>query len=151
MPTDGNIGHDDDLRTLVGQRTRELVDMQTGEVIRVEQVTKTSPGSKQFWKVYLTEFAKVLKGFEGRQLAVALHVLMNTNQTSNLFFGTYSEIMREVEVSRQTVATTFGKLQRRRFLRKVKGGVWMVNPDVIMKGNDNKRHLLLRRFAELGD
>lgn len=151
MPTCKRPGCDEDWETLTGQRSRELIDTQTGEVIRVEQVTRVGPGSKQFWKVYLPELLKVIEGFEGKQLAVLAHVLGNTNQGSNLFFGTYPEVMRNVNVSRQTVATTFGKLQRRSFLRKVQGGVWMVNPDVIMKGNDNKRLMLLRRFAELGD
>ena len=46
--------------TLVGQRTRKLVDQETGEVMQVNQVTKLVYGSKNFWKLYMREFIAVL-------------------------------------------------------------------------------------------
>lgn len=46
--------------TLAGQRTRKLVDQETGEVMQVNQVTKLVYGSKNFWKLYMREFIAVL-------------------------------------------------------------------------------------------
>ena len=46
--------------TLAGQRTRKLVDQETGEVMQVNQVTKLAYGSKNFWKLYMREFIAVL-------------------------------------------------------------------------------------------
>lgn len=132
--------------TLLGRQTRELMDLQTGEVIQVEQVTKTIPGGKQFWKVYMTDFLEVLEGFECRQLEVLAHIIRNTNPTNNLYFGTYSEISQTVGVCRQTIASLMRRLQRQGFVKKVRGGVWMVNPNVLMKGSDRKRHMLLDRY-----
>ena len=46
-------------QTLVGQRKRELVDTQTGEIIWVDQITKRTYGTKNFWKCYLMDFLTV--------------------------------------------------------------------------------------------
>lgn len=134
-----------------GTRRRTLVDMESGEVVEVEQVTRGTCGGRQFWKAYLPRLLDVIDGLEGRQVTVLAHVLRNTNPSTNLFLGTYQEIMDGTHVCRQTVAETMGRLKERGFARKVGNGVWMVNPDVIMKGNDNKRTFLLSRFRELGD
>ena len=40
-------------QTLIGQQKRELVDRQTGEIIWVDQITKRTYGTKNFWKCYL--------------------------------------------------------------------------------------------------
>ena len=38
------------------------------------------------------------------------------------------------------------KLQANNFIKKVQNGVWFVNPNIIMKGNDHKRQILLSYF-----
>ena len=38
------------------------------------------------------------------------------------------------------------KLQVNNFIKKVQNGVWFVNPNIIMKGNDHKRQILLSYF-----
>ncbi|MRD40216.1 replication protein, partial [Bacillus thuringiensis] len=44
----------------MGERKRELIDTQTGEVIHVDQITKRAYGAKNFWKMYLMDFLTVL-------------------------------------------------------------------------------------------
>ena len=38
------------------------------------------------------------------------------------------------------------KLQAHGFVKKVQNGLWFVNPNVLMKGNDQKRQILLSYF-----
>ncbi len=38
------------------------------------------------------------------------------------------------------------KLQVNNFIKKVQNGVWLVNPNILMKGNDNKRKILLSYY-----
>lgn len=38
------------------------------------------------------------------------------------------------------------KLQANNFIKKVQNGVWLVNPNILMKGNDNKRQILLSYY-----
>ena len=38
------------------------------------------------------------------------------------------------------------KLQVNNFIKKVQNGVWLVNPNILMKGNDTKRQILLSYY-----
>ena len=38
------------------------------------------------------------------------------------------------------------KLQENNFIKKVQNGVWLVNPNILMKGNDTKRQILLSYY-----
>lgn len=38
------------------------------------------------------------------------------------------------------------KLQKNNFIKKVQNGVWLVNPNILMKGNDTKRQILLSYY-----
>lgn len=40
------------------------------------------------------------------------------------------------------------KLQENNFITKVQNGVWRVNPNILMKGNDTKRQILLSYYEE---
>ena len=38
------------------------------------------------------------------------------------------------------------KLQDNHFIKRVQNGLWLVNPDILMKGDDHKRQILLSYF-----
>jgi firmicute plasmid replication protein len=134
-------------QTLVGQKKRELVDRETGEVIWVDQITKRTYGTKNFWKCYLMDFLTVLGIIDSKQLDVFIYIVENTQQANNTFIGTYAKIAKDVGVCRQTIATIMKKLQENNFIKKVQNGVWLVNPNILMKGNDTKRQILLSYYA----
>lgn len=133
-------------QTLIGERKRTLVDTETGEEILVDQITKRSYGTKNFWKCYLMDFLAVLGIIDSKQLDIFVYIVENTNQTNNTFIGTYSKISKDVGASRQTIATIMKKLQVNHFIKKVQNGVWLVNPNILMKGNDRKRQILLSYY-----
>lgn len=133
-------------QTLVGEQKRTLVDQDTGEVILVDQITKRVYGTKQFWKVYLMDFLAVLGILDSKQLDIFIYIVENTNQTTNLFIGTYAKIAKDLGVSQPTIAKIIKKLQDNQFIRKVQNGVWLVNPNILMKGNDTKRQVLLSYY-----
>ena len=133
-------------QTLVGQKKRELVDRETGEVIWVDQITKRTYGTKNFWKCYLMDFLTVLGIIDSKQLDVFIYIVENTQQANNTFIGTYAKIAKDVGVCRQTIATIMKKLQENNFIKKVQNGVWLVNPNVLMKGTDTKRQILLSYY-----
>lgn len=144
-----DIKYQEDSSTLVGKRKRELVDKDTGEIMEVEQITKLVYGSKNFWKCYLKEFLAVLKELNDRQFKVFIYIVGHIRPSDNLFIGTYGNIIKGVGCCRQTVATTMKKLQEFDFIKKVHIGVWIINPDIIMKGNDRKRHKLLSDYSNV--
>lgn len=144
-----DIQYLEDSATLVGKRKRELVDTDTGEIMKVEQITKLVYGSKNFWKCYLKEFLAILKELNDKQFKVFVYIVEHTRPSDNLFIGTYDNIIKGVGCCRQTVATTMTKLQKSGFIKKVHIGVWIINPDVIMKGNDHKRQMLLSDYRNV--
>lgn len=143
---DKNMNYIADTQTLVGNQKRHLVDVASGEEIFVDQITKRIYGSKNFWKCYLMDFLMVLGIIDSKQLDVFVFIVENTNQANNTFLGTYKHIAKEVGVSEPTIAKTMKKLQENNFIRKIQNGAWLVNPNILMKGNDHKRQILLSYY-----
>lgn len=141
-----DLTYNQDTQTLIGSRKRELVDVQTGEQIFVDQITKRVYGTKNFWKVYLMDFLTVLGIIDSKQLDVFIYLVENTNQSNNTFLGTYDKIAKDVGVSRPTIAKIMKKLQDHGFIRRLQAGAWLVNPNILMKGNDTKRQILLSYY-----
>ncbi|HDR7495267.1 replication/maintenance protein RepL [Bacillus paranthracis] len=145
---DENLEYHADTQTLIGERKRELIDTQTGEVIHVDQITKRAYGAKNFWKMYLMDFLSVLGIIDSKQLDIFIYIAENTNQSNNLFIGTYKQISKDVGVSEPTIAKLMKKLQENNFIKKKQNGVYLVNPNIMMKGNDTKRQILLNYYEE---
>ena len=135
-----------DSQILIGTRRRNLLDPLTGEEVIVDQISKRTYGSKSFWKMYLMDFLTILGIIDSKQLDVFIYIVENTNQASNLFIGTYKKISKDTNVSEPTIAKIMKKLQEHNFVKKVQNGVWFVNPNLLMKGNDHKRQILLSYY-----
>lgn len=143
---DKNLEYIQDTQTLVGSRKRELIDVQTGEQIFVDQITKRVYGSKNFWKCYLMDFLTILGIIDSKQLDIFIFIVENTNQSNNTFLGTYKHISKQTGCSSRTIAKIMKKLQENNFIRKIQNGAWLVNPNILMKGNDTKRQILLSYY-----
>lgn len=135
-------------QTLIGSQRKRLIDEDTGERIEVEQITKRALGQKQFWKIYLMDFLQVLGGFEYKQLDVLIYILEHTEAANNTFIGTYRSLEKNVGVSYDTVRRTITLLQGKGFLKKVSNGVYQVSPNIMMKGTEHKKSLLLNYFED---
>lgn len=147
MDYDKNLEYIASTQTLVGQRRRCLTDNDTGEQIVVDQVTKRIYGSKNFWKCYLMDFLAILGVFDNKQVDIFIYVVENTNSANNLFIGTYKKIAKDTNSSEPTISKIMKKLQANGFIKKVQNGIWLVNPNILMKGNDHKRQILLSYYA----
>lgn len=133
-------------QTLIGSRKKGYIDMETGEQIWVDQISKRTYGTKNFWKCYLMDFLSVLGIIDNKQLDVFIFIVENTQQATNTFIGTYKHIAKNVGVSEPTIAKIMKKLQANNFVKKLQNGVWLVNPNILMKGNDTKRQILLTYY-----
>lgn len=135
-------------QTLIGSRRRCLVDKDTGEVIEVTQITKRRYGQKNFWKCYLMDFLSILGVFDSKQVDVFIYIVENTNASTNVFLGTYRHISENTGVSQPTISSIMKKLQQHGFIKKIQNGAWFVNPDILMKGSDQKKEILLRYYND---
>ena len=135
-----------DKQTLIGIQRKELIDKYTGEEVVVDQITKRVYGTKQFWKVYLMDFLMVLGIIDSRQVDVFIYVVENTDRNTNMFIGTYKKISADLKVSESTIARIFTKLKDKNFIKKMQNGIWLVNPNILMRGDDTKRQILLSYY-----
>ncbi len=143
---DKSMEYISDTQTLIGSKKRSLTDNETGEIILVDQVTKRVYGTRQFWKCYLMDFLTVLGIIDNKQVDIFIYIVENTNQSTNLFIGTYKKIAEDVGASSATISKIMKKLQTNNFIKRVQNGVWLVNPNILMKGNDSKRQILLSYY-----
>lgn len=143
---DKSLEYNGDTQTLVGTQKRKLIDEDTGERILVDQITKRVYGTKQFWKCYLMDFLTVLGIIDNKQVDIFIYIVENTDQSNNLFIGTYKKIAEDVGASSATIARIMKKLQENNFIKRVQNGLWLVNPNILMKGNDTKRQILLSYY-----
>lgn len=133
-------------QTLIGSKRRNIMDVDTGEMMTVDQITKRVYGTKNFWKCYLMDFLTVLGVMDSKQVDIFIYIVENTNQSNNIFLGTYDKIANDVGVSRPTIARIMKKLQENNFVKRIQNGAWLVNPNILMKGNDSKRQILLSYY-----
>ena len=92
------------------------------------------------------DFLAVLGIIDSKQLDVFIYIAQNTQPSQNMFFGTYDDISKAINVSRPTIAKIMKKLQDNNFLRPYHRGVWRVNPNILMKGDEQKRQILLSYY-----
>lgn len=137
-----------DTQTLLGKKPKIYIDEETGEKIEAEQITKRAYGQKHFWKVYLADFLQILGLAESKQIDVLIYILENTEQANNTFVGTYKKIAKGAKASEPTIAKIMKKLQEKGFINKIQNGVWQVSPEIMMKGNENKKSIILNYYND---
>lgn len=136
-------------------KRRKFQDIETGEIIELDETYKMAFGIKQFWKIYLADFLSILGLVaDNQQINVLIYILENVNQTNNIFIGTYEKISENTGISRSTVARIIKKLKNVKYkndvmMRKIQNGVWMVSPHLLIKGGENKRKSLMITWQEV--
>jgi len=125
-----------------------LVNETTGEVMNVKTITKNYASNEDFVKMFLGDFLMMLGICDSTQLKILIYVLKNTNLSDNLFYKTYRVMEKEIDTTAKTIAKVMLRLQEKGFIRKIKGGVWMLNPEVMYRGSENKKNLLIRYVKE---
>lgn len=118
------------------------INTSTGEVCDVYIEKEVS--SQNFWKIWLGDILTVLGIISNsKQLDVVLYVMENIRPSDNFFIGSYDKIATGAGVSKRTVLRVMQKLLETEFLKKVQNGVYAVNAKYMIKGNENKRRMII--------
>lgn len=141
-----DLTYQQDTQTLIGEKKRTLCDIETNEIIEVNQITKRIYGQKAFWKVYLTDFMNVLGILDSKQLDILIYIAENTQPSTNTFLGTYKQIAKDVGCSQPTIAKVLKKLKEKGFIKSIQTGAYIVNPNILMKGDPTKQQILLQYY-----
>ena len=143
------IQYDGNKQEFTGSEIIQFQNLETGEIEDVQRIFKKPHGQKAFWKVYLMDFLSILGIIESKQLDVLIYILEHTKPSDNLFIGTQVKISEKTKVSHQTVSTIMKKLQRHGLIRKVQNGVWFISPQIMLKGDERKKNILISYEKQL--
>lgn len=130
-------------------RTKRYIDEDGNEGTQTEVYKKTY-GGKHFWRVWLGDLLYTLGLINNsKQLDVVFYVLDNTDPANNLYIGTIRKTVEETGISYGTVATIFKKMQGVDMIVKQGNGVYKVKPNLLMKGDDNKKQRLVIEYEKI--
>jgi len=129
--------------------TQTLLNPNTGELIETTIIEKNIEQDFNFFKVWLLDLLNILELIGTKKMKVVNYILDNLDVKNNLFIGTHEEISKKLSVSRVVVSQTFKTLQESNFLIKKQNGVYMINPEILVKGKTGKRLNLLIKYNEI--
>ncbi len=129
--------------------TQKLINPETGEVVETVVVEKNVEQDFNFFKVWLLDLLGVLEVVGTKKMKVVNYILENMNTQENLFIGTHQEISKKLNISRPIVSQTFKLLIDSGLLIKRNNAVYMINPNILVKGSTGKRINLLIKYEEI--
>ena len=133
-------------QTIIG--TQRYINADTGEILETTVIEKEVDRDFNFHKIWLNDLMSVLNLIGGKKLDILKYLLSEMRTQDNTISVTYTKIQEKLNTSRKTIAETMKILQEANFITKVQNGLYMVNPDVIVKGNGKKRDALMIKYVE---
>lgn len=144
-----NKQYDKDNNIAYISRTKRYIDEDGNEGTQTEVYKKTY-GGKHFWRVWLGDLLYTLGLINNsKQLDVVFYVLDNTDPSSNLYIGTLRDTVERTKISYGTVAAIFKKMQEVDMIVKQQNGLYKVKPNLLMKGDDNKKQRLVIEYEKI--
>ncbi|CYE89772.1 MULTISPECIES: replication/maintenance protein RepL [Staphylococcus] len=126
--------------------SQRLIDEQTGEVIEVDKLYRKQ-SSGNFVKAYIVQLVSMLDMIGGKKLKIVNYILDNVHLSNNLIVATTREIAKATNTSTQTVTRTLKILEEGNIIKRRTGAI-MLNPELLMRGDDQKQKYLLLEFGQ---
>ncbi|MEX6186177.1 replication/maintenance protein RepL [Providencia hangzhouensis] len=130
---------------IVGKKT--FLDQSTGELVDMN-VVQMEDADFNFEKIWLGHILQALDCMGSKKIKVVTWLLDNKN-SENTIIATQRDISEQCNVSLPIVTETLKILQAGDVLKMKQNGVYMLNPNVIFKGDKNKRLNILFTYNSL--
>ncbi|WP_323086153.1 replication/maintenance protein RepL [Providencia alcalifaciens] len=130
---------------IVGKKT--FLDQSTGELVDMN-VVQMEDADFNFEKIWLGHILQALDCMGSKKIKVVTWLLDNKN-SENTVIATQRDISEQCNVSLPIVTETLKILQAGDVLKMKQNGVYMLNPNVIFKGDKNKRLNILFTYNSL--
>lgn len=126
---------------------REIPSMRRTDNSLKEVMTNLC-NQKNFRRVFLNQTIPVLSLFANQPTMVLLYFIYNAD-TNNMIYCTYEDIMQGCSIgNKRTVANTLKTLQETRAIVKISKSHYMLNPALMLQGNNEKFGLLAFEFND---
>lgn len=122
------------------------VNKETGEVLEVDKLYRKQVQGN-FVKAYIKGLIMMLDVVGGGKAKVVNYLLDNLRLSDNKLIATTREIANKTKTSPTTVTDTLKALEEGNVIKR-RTGVIMLNPEILIRGDDNKHQYLLIEFEE---
>ena len=128
-------------------RIKEYIDPETGELVPFQE-NVVEDRDFNFHKLWLQMFINGLEEIANKKMKLAFWIIDHLNRENQLIY-TFRRMAEETGLSIETVIKTMKALQNGNppFLKKIQSGVYIVNPDIIYKGNHKGRMGIVYDFT----
>lgn len=130
---------------VIGREQR--INPYTGEIEDFE-VVSVEDRDFNFHKVWLESIINSMDLLGNQKTRLAFWIIGHLNKENQLVM-TQRQISEQSGISLKTVSVTMKALLESNFLRKINGGAYCVNPDVLFKGTRNGRMNVLIQYNSL--
>ena len=94
------------------------------------------------------DFLQILGILDSKQIDVLIYILERTEPANNTFIGSQRDIAKGAGASLDTVSRIMRKLQDSGFITQIKRSVYQVSANIMLKGSDHKKELLLSYYDD---
>ena len=126
---------------------QNYINQQTGEIV-VMNVMESSSSDFNFDKIWLGHIMQALDCMGSQKIKVVTW-LLDKKDAENRIIATQKDIAEGVSVSKQTVTDVMNTLVASDIIKMARRGVYILNPNVVFKGNHDKRLDVLIRYNKL--
>lgn len=115
----------------------------------IKEILTSAYTPKNFRRIFPNQTFPVLSLFANKPTQILLYLMANAD-SNNMIYATYKSIMEDCKVTdKKTVARVLKELQESQAIVEVSTSHYMINPAVILQGNDQKFGLLAVQFNNL--
>ncbi len=120
--------------------TQRIIEEERGEEIKIEKIDSKETTGKVV-KAYIVQLISMLDMIGGKKLKIVNYIRDNVHLSNNTMVATKREIAKATGTRLQTVITRLKILEEGNIIKK-KTGVLVLNPELLMKGDDQKQKYL---------
>ena len=125
----------------------QYINKETG-LLEDFEVVSVEDRDFNFHKVWLESIINSMDLLGNQKTRLAFWIIQHLNKENQLVM-TQRQISEKSGISLKTVSVTMKTLLDSNFLRKINGGAYCVNPDVLFKGSRNGRMNVLIQYNSL--
>jgi len=127
---------------------KKYQDPETGEILDFMVIQKNVNQDFGFHKIWLEDLMNILNSMGNRKMTILTYLLKIMRNSDNTLNFTMRSLSEDTGVSLQTCQSTITELLESNVLKRdtrVKQ-LYTFNPDLIVKGNSNKRRRILIEY-----
>jgi len=129
--------------------TQNYINQDSGEIVECLVVEKNVENDFNFHKIWIEDLVSILEIVGSKKLKVVKWILNNFNDKDNTIFFTQQKLSKELNISYPILNETIKILMENNFMSRVQNGVYMLNPNIIVKGKSSKRSNLLVKYTNI--